>query len=349
MQGKKMITGKVAVTGGNGFIGKALVKSLLAQGAEVVVIGRNPYPELTRLGVACFQGDIRDRKFLTQAFTGCTTVFHVAAKAGIWGPRKEYFAINALGTENVIAACMRNEVTTLIHTSTPSVVFDRKDIEGGDESLPYARQPLCHYAASKIAAEQAVLAANGGRLRTAAIRPHLVWGPGDQHLIPRLLERGRAGLLKIVGSGRNRVDIAYIDNVVHAHLLAAGNLQSTATAAGKAFFIGQKDPVVLWSWINDLLTQVGIAPVTARVPFSLAYAVGGLFELLAGASGRVEEPRMTRFLAHQLAHSHWFNHQRAEQVLGYREQVSAETGMMRLLQWLGKTRGAMQGKEGLSR
>ena len=328
------IAGKIAVTGGGGFIGKALVKTLVQQDCQVVVIGRNPYPDLLALGVDCRQGDIRDRHFLEAAFAGCTTVFHVAAKAGIWGPRHEYFAINTLGTENVLAACRENNVRHLVYTSTPSVVFDRSDINGGDESLPYARKTLCHYAASKIAAERTVLQANETMLRTVAIRPHLVWGPGDQHLIPRLLERGGAGQLKIVGNGQNRVDIAYIDNVVHAHLLAAENLQDAGTAAGQAFFIGQQQPVRLWEWINALFTQMGIAQVTRRIPFPLAYAVGAVLEGAAKLAKQSNEPRMTRFLAHQLAQSHWFLHQRAETVLGYREQVSTEAGMVRLLAWL---------------
>lgn len=328
------ITGKIAVTGGGGFIGKAIVKALVQQHCQVAVIGRNPYPELAALGVCCLQGDIRDRRFLETAFAGCDTVFHVAAKAGIWGPRQEYFAINTQGTANVLAACRTNKVRHLVYTSTPSVVFDRSDINGGDESLPYAKRTLCHYAASKIAAEQAVLHANGETLRTVAIRPHLVWGPGDQQLIPRLLERGRAGQLKIVGSGQNLVDIAYIDNVVHAHLLAAANLQGAATAAGQSFFIGQQQPVRLWDWINTLFGQMNIAPVTRRIPFGLAYAVGAMLEAAATITRQSAEPRMTRFLAHQLAHSHWFHHRRAEQVLGYEEQVTTEAGMERLLAWL---------------
>ncbi len=344
-----MITGKVVVTGGGGFIGKALVKALLAEGSQVVALGRNHYPELENLGVPCLQGDIRDPTFLDQAFAGCTTVFHVAAKAGIWGAKQEYFAINAGGTQNVISACRHNQVANLIYTSTPSVVFDRANIEGGDESLPYARKPLCHYAASKIAAEKSVLAANGDQLRTVAIRPHLVWGPGDQNLIPRLLDRGRAGLLKIVGSGRNRVDIAYIDNVVHAHILAAKNLWGTGTAGGKAFFIGQKEPVVLWDWINELFVRMEIPPVRRRVPFSLAYTAGACLELAALWGGKKGEPRMTRFLAHQLAHSHWFSHRSAEQHLGYREIVSSPSGMEQLLSWLQQKPGQNYPSSGLSR
>ena len=329
-----MIAGKVIVTGGGGFIGKALVHELLGQGAEVVVIGRNRYPALESLGVTCLQGDTRDREFLLHALAGCSTVFHVAAKAGIWGERSEYFAINTTGTNNVIHSCLQNNVAHLIYTSTPSVVFNRVDIEGADESLPYASNPLCHYAASKIVAEKAVLAANCAQLRTVAIRPHLVWGPGDHHLVPRLLERGRAGLLKVVGNGKNKVDIAYIDNVVHAHVLAAVNLQGEGTAAGKAFFIGQREPVVLWDWVNELFERMGIAPVQARVAFPLAYMVGGCLEVVAHLTRQEEEPRMTRFLAHQLAHSHWFSHRAATEILHYKEKVSSQAGMERLLAWL---------------
>ncbi|MCL1979919.1 MAG: NAD-dependent epimerase/dehydratase family protein, partial [Proteobacteria bacterium] len=253
---------KTVVTGGGGFIGAALVRALVGRGIEVTVIGRNPYPDLVALGVRCVRGDIREPGCLAEALSDCDTVFHVAAKAGIWGPKAEYFAINSGGTANVIAACQAHKVERLVYTSTPSVVFDQNDLAGVDESMPYAVRPLCAYAASKILAEQAVLAANGPELRTIAIRPHLVWGPGDGHLIPRLLERGRAGALKIVGTGDNRVDIAFIDNVVHAHLLAAENLGADGSGAGQAFFIGQEAPVVLWQWINGLFARLGIEPVT---------------------------------------------------------------------------------------
>jgi nucleoside-diphosphate-sugar epimerase len=325
---------RVLVTGGGGFIGKALVRELVGRGIETAVIGRNPYPDLTALGVRCLRGDIRDRAFLEQALAGYDTVFHVAAKAGIWGARQEFYAINTAGTTNVIAACRRNGVPRLVYTSTPSVVFDRNSLEGVDETTAYAVKPLCHYAASKILAEQAVLQANAGGLRTIAIRPHLVWGPGDHHLVPRLLERGRAKALKIVGSGENRVDIAYIDNVVHAHVLAAKNLENTGSGAGQAFFIGQEEPVLLWQWINDLFVRLHIPPATQRVPLAIAYGVGMTLETLYTVLGKAEEPRMTRFLAYQLAKSHWFSHQKAEKLLGYRPLVTTDLGLVRLVDWL---------------
>lgn len=325
---------RILVTGGGGFIGQAIVNALLQKNKTVGIVARNAYPDLEKLGVICHQGDIRDLNFLKTNFSGYDTVFHVAAKAGIWGTSRDYYSINFDGTKNVISACRHNGISVLTYTSTPSVVFAGKDIKGGNESLPYATRPLCHYAASKIKAEQEILAANDTSLKTAAIRPHLVWGPGDRQLIPRLLDRGRKKQLKIVGDGTNKVDITYIDNVVTAHILAAENLHSNATAAGEAFFIGQREPVILWDWINTLFDQVGINKVTQKVPFSLAYYVGGLAEFVYLTLHKQKEPKMTRFLAHQLAQSHWFEHTKAEQILGYQESVSTEVGVQRLLSWL---------------
>ncbi len=327
----------VLVTGGGGFIGGALVKQLVANQVQVSVIGRNPYPQLEEMGVACLGGGSRGAAFLEEVSRGREVVCHVAAKAGIWGPKEEFFSINADGTDNIVDACRKNKVSALVYTSTPSVVFAQKSIEYGDESLPYVKRPLCHYAASKIVAEKKVLAADSGNLRTTAIRPHLVWGPGDHHLIPRLLERGRQQKLKIVGNGSGKVDITYIDNVVHAHLLAADNLLNEATAGGEAFFIGQNEPVFLWEWVNDLFARVGVPQVTGKVPFPLAYLGGAVLEGIYSLAAIEQEPKMTRFLAHQLAHSHCFSHEKAVTLLGYKELVSTEEGLDRLVYWLGET------------
>ncbi len=325
---------RVLVTGGGGFIGLALVRELCRRGVEVVVLGRHRYPDAVAAGATCLQGDIRDPAVVSRAAAGCDTVFHVAAKAGIWGPFQEYFGINVTGTLNVLAACRKQGVQALVYTSTPSVVFDGHDLEGVDESVPYATKPLCHYATTKILAEQQVLQADSETLRTTAIRPHLVWGPGDTNLIPRLMARGREGSLRIVGKGSNMVDIAYIDNVVHAHLLAAENLHTTATAAGLAFFLGQQEPVSLWSWINELFVRMDVPEVTARLSLPKAKAVGWLLEKVYEVLQLEREPKMTRFLAEQLALSHWFSKDRATNLLGYREQVSTQQGVERLVHWL---------------
>ena len=325
---------KAVVTGGGGFIGLAVVRLLVSAGVETSVVCRGRYPELERLGVEHLQGDIRDKVFLDKAFKEADTVFHVAAKAGIWGDWDDYYSINVIGTGNVISSCLDNQVASLVYTSTPSVVFDRRDIEGGDERLPYATRFLCHYAHTKVIAEQAVLAANSDRLRTTALRPHLVWGPFDTNLIPRLVERARSGSLKQVGDGRNRVDISYIDNVATAHILAAENLNTKGTAAGKPYFISQGEPVNLWDWINELLHRLDIPGIRKKVPFRVANMAGMVLEKLYSITGSTSEPVMTRFLAEQFAKSHWFSIENASRDFGYFPAVSTSEGVDRLVEWV---------------
>ncbi|GAB6191767.1 NAD-dependent epimerase/dehydratase family protein [Desulfocastanea catecholica] len=325
---------KALVTGGGGFVGKAIVTRLLQQGIETAVVGRHHYPEIEALGGTCVVGNVSDGAIMDRAAAGVDIVFHVAALAGIWGSWKEYYTTNVLGTEVVIGSCQRNGVPMLVYTSTPSVVFNRTDINGGDESLPYAAEYLCHYAKSKVIAEQNVLGANCPTLLTCAIRPHLIWGPGDPHLLPRLLASGRKKLLKRVGDGSNLVDISYIDNVAHAHLLAAKNLCEQGTAAGKPYFISQGEPVNLWDWINDLFTAMGIDRVQSSVSFPFAYRLGGLLEACYKVARSAKEPRMTRFLAEQLAKSHYFSIENARKDLGYAPVISTSEGLRRTVSWL---------------
>jgi nucleoside-diphosphate-sugar epimerase len=322
---------KSLIIGGGGFVGSAIARQLLAKGEEIAVLGRHHYPEFDTAKVRQFQCDILDSEQLISAMQGYDTVFHVAAKAGIWGPKQDFESINVTGTRNVLGACFANSVQTLVYTSTPSVVFDRQDIRGANEALPYAKRFLCYYASSKAFAEQMVLAANSDVLKTCALRPHLIWGPGDPHLIPRLIDRGRRKQLKQVGDGRNLVDISYVDNVADAHVLAADNLNSSATAAGNAYFISQGEPVNLWDWINELFQRLDIPPVTRKVGAVPAYLVGTLLEGIYMWFGSANEPRMTRFLAEQLAKSHWFSIDRARRDLGYEPRISTAEGMERMI------------------
>jgi len=322
------------VTGGGGFVGSAIVRQLADKGIDVAVFGRSRYPVLEKLGIRQYQGNILDSDLLIRFMRGYDTVFHVAAKAGIWGSKHEFEETNVIGTRNVLGACFANSVKSLVYTSTPSVVFDGKDINGLDESLPYAKRFLCYYASSKAVAEQMVLASNSDILKTCAIRPHLIWGPGDPHLVPRLIERGKSRKLKIVGAGRNMVDISYIDNVAEAHILAAENLNSHATAAGNAYFISQGEPVNLWNWINSLFERLDIIPVRKRIGARTAYVMGTLLEGIYMWSHVDREPPMTRFLAEQLARSHWFSIAGARRDLGYKPRISTQEGIERLVQWL---------------
>jgi len=325
---------RALVTGGGGFVGKAIVKKLLAEGIETRVIGRNRYAEIEKLGVRCWQGDIVDTSVLQEAARGVDVVFHTAALAGIWGPWQNYYHTNVIGTESVLKVCRAENVPYLVYTSTPSVVFNSRDISGGDEKLEYGGKVLCNYAKSKILAEKSVLAVHSAELATCALRPHLIWGPGDPHLLPRIVASARRGDLKRVGDGKNLVDISYVDNVADAHVLAAKSLATDGNAGGKAYFISQGHPVNLWEWLNNLLVQLGVARIDAAVSFGSAYAVGGVLELFYNLFKLRKEPKMTRFLAEQLAKSHYFSIACAQNDLGYNPVVSTEEGLQFTIDWL---------------
>ena len=269
-----------------------------------------------------------------QAVAGCDVVYHVAAKAGVWGPAAEYYRANVVGTENVIAACRKHGVGRLVFTSSPSVVTTGRDIAGGDESLPYPKRYLAEYPRTKAAAERLVLHANGPDLATVALRPHIIWGPGDNHLIPRLIARARAGTLRQIGDGTNKVDVIYVDNAAAAHLQAADRLRPGSPLAGTAYFISQGEPVPVWPFINRILRLAGLRPVMRRVPLWAAYTAGAVLEAAYKLTGRMDEPRLTRFMAVQLGTSHWFDISAARRDLGYEPAVSMEEGLSRIGNWL---------------
>jgi nucleoside-diphosphate-sugar epimerase len=218
----------------------------------------------------------------------------------------------------------------LVFTSSPSVVFGGHGHAGIDETSPYPSRYLAHYPRTKAIAEQEVMAANGPDLATVALRPHLIWGPGDNHLLPRLVERSRAGRLVRVGTGQNRVDTVYIDNAAEAHLLAADRLSRGAAIAGHAYFIANDEPVLLWDFVNQLLDCAKAPPVRRSIPAPVAYCAGAILECVYGVMGLAGEPRMTRFLARQLSTDHWFDLSAARRELGYRPTVSVAEGLARL-------------------
>ena len=318
------------VTGGGGFLGSAIVRRLVARGDAVRSLSRHSYPDLDALGVRQFAGDLNDAAAVDGAVAGCDVVFHVAAKAGVWGRYDEYHRTNVVGTENILSACRKHGVRRLVYTSSPSVVFTGHDHEGIDETAPYATKFLAHYPRTKALAERAVLAANGPDLATVALRPHLIWGPGDNHLIPRLIARARAGKLRRIGNGKNRVDAIYIDNAADAHLLAADRLHPGSPVAGKAYFLAQDEPVLLWEFIDRILDAADEPPVRRSVPAGLAYVAGTVLEAVHRALGLSGEPRMTRFLARQLSTSHWFDLTAAKRDFGYAPSVTVEEGLRRL-------------------
>jgi 2-alkyl-3-oxoalkanoate reductase len=318
------------VTGAGGFLGRYIAEQLVARGDRVRGLARGRYPELEVLGVQTVQGDIQDAAAVERACDQIEVVYHVAAVAGIWGPWRHYYGINTLGTHNVVAACRRASVRRLVFTSSPSVTFAGRDQCGVDESAPYPTRWLAHYPHSKALAEQHVLEANSSDLLTCALRPHLVWGPRDQHLIPRLIARARSGQLRRVGDGTNVIDAVYVENAAAAHLLAADALRPGSQACGRAYFITNGQPVNCWQWIGEILALAGLPPVTRQISYRAAYAAGAMLEGLWTILGRTDEPRMTRFLAAQLATSHHFDITAARRDLGYQPRITMAAGMQRL-------------------
>lgn len=313
---------RALVTGGGGFLGRHLVAALLGRGDSVVSYARGDYPDLEKRGATCVRGDLSDRDALRRASRGADAVFHVAAKAGIWGSDEDFWRTNVEGTRNVLAACLAAKVPRLVFTSSPSVCFDGRDHVNAGNDLPYSRKFLAAYPRTKAQAEGIVLGANGmDGLATCALRPHLIVGPDDPHLLPRLVSRARAGRLAIVGDGKNEVSLTWVGNAAAAHLAAADRLEPRAPHAGKAYFVAQRDAVVLWEWIGELLERMGVGRPRRRVPLAVAYSTGAALELWWRARRLATEPPMTRFLALELARSHSYDMGPAERDFGYRERV----------------------------
>lgn len=323
---------KFLLTGGGGFLGRAIIKRLVDRGDTVRSLARNFYPALEAMGVDQIQGDISDAAIVARACEDRDAVLHVAAKPPPWGKYEDYYRTNVVGTQHIIDACLSCNVSRLVYTSTPSVVFDGSDMEGVDESVPYPAKYNAYYPQTKAMAEQKVVNAADERLRTVVVRPHQIWGPGDPHFVPRLIARAKE--LKRIGNGKNLVDTTYIDNAADAHILAADRLAENPAVSGKIYFISQGEPIPAWEMINAILRAAGQDPVKGAVSYRTAWIIGAALEFFYGILNISTEPKMTRFLADAVAKSHWFDISAAKRDLGYSPQVSTAEGLRRLENWL---------------
>jgi nucleoside-diphosphate-sugar epimerase len=328
---------KVLVTGGGGFLGQAVCRRLVERGCQVTSYNRGLYPALAAMGVRQVQGDLSNFEALAEASQGCEAIFHIGAKAGAWGSFQEYFDANVRGTRNVIAACTMNGIRTLVYTSTPSVTHRAtQPVMGGNEkNAPPADGFKAWYPSTKRVAEEAVLEANGPQLATVALRPRLIWGPGDNQLLPRLVDRANKGRLRFVGDGQNKIDTTYIDNAAQAHLDAFDALHGKldARCAGKAYFISNGEPKAVREIVNALLRAAGAAPAEKNLPFRAAYWLGAMLEGTWALLRLKGEPPMTRFLAEQLSTTHFYDISAARRDFGYQPKVSVIEGLKRLGEW----------------
>lgn len=327
---------RYAITGGGGFVGQALGRALCAQGHHVLCLSRGAYPELRALGIETAQVDISAPAVQWQDLCrGYDGIFHTAAKVDMWGPREGFFRTNVLGTRNVIEVCRATGIENLVFTSSPSVIHDGNDLVGVDESYPYPEHHHAWYPETKALAEREVREANDGTtLRTVALRPHLIWGPGDTHLVPTIIERARAGRLTQIGDGTNLVDLTLIDDCVAAHIAAMHALECNAAAVcGGVYFISQGDPVNMWAWINQVLERHGLPPVSRSLPRAVAMRIASVMEGISktlGICGIEYKPLLTRFLASEMSTHHHFSIEAARRDLKYTPSCTIEQAMERV-------------------
>jgi nucleoside-diphosphate-sugar epimerase len=329
---------KVLVTGGGGFLGQAICRQLVARGHQVRSMSRQRYPALDALGVEQRSGDIASLDLVVEAASGVDAVVHSAGRVGTWDRLEDYYETNVRGSDNVLAACELNEIDRLVFTSSPSVVHNGADLEGVDESIPYATHFSSPYARTKALAEQHILAANGAQLATVALRPHFVWGPGDPNLLPRILGRARRGQLRLIGDAPKKIDTVYVDNAAEAHVLALDRLGVGAPIAGKAYFISQGEPITHEALISSWLKADGFPPETRRMPLGVARLLAAAMEATYSLLRIRREPPLTRFMVEQLSTAHWFNIDAARRDLGYAPRVSMAEGLARLSQHLARER-----------
>ncbi len=325
---------KILVTGGGGFLGGAVVEKLLEAGHEVTNFSRKEHDNLEEMEVRSIRGDLTIRDDVINAGKGMDAVIHTAAKVGFWGDYNVFHMINVEGTENVVEACRKNGIKNLVFTSSPSVIFNGKDMRGVDESVPYPVEYDSFYSETKAIAERHVLDANSSDLRTISLRPHLIWGPGDTHLIPGIIERAGSGKMVKVGNCKNIADMVYIDNAAAAHVLALVALENNPDCRGRSFFITNDEPRNMWDFIDQIVSAAGLEPAVRRYPAGLAVVAAAVIELFYRAFKKGQEPPLSVFLVKELTTSHWYNISAAKKELGYKPKISMDEGLKKLKNWL---------------
>jgi nucleoside-diphosphate-sugar epimerase len=326
------------VTGAGGFLGGAIARALRDRGDDVRGFSRRAHPELAAYGIEHHQGDVADLDAVIDATRGVEVVFHTAARVGAGGPYVDFYETNVTGTANVLTACRECGAPALVYTSTPSVVSGVTDLEGVDESVGYATHYEADYSRTKAEAERLVLSSASDEFSAVALRPPLIWGPGDTSLLPRVIERGRNGALRRIKGPPKRMDITYIDDAVQAHLIAGDLFLARGDGArrinGRPYFVSSGEPVEIWDFVDGLLDAAGVPPVRRSVSLRTALVVGWVFEKAHALSRAKGDPRMTRWIVRQLTSSRWFDIGAARRDLGYEPRVFLEEGMRRLKAWL---------------
>lgn len=325
---------KVLITGGSSLMGVALAQDLAGRGDQIRCFQRRPVDALAGVdGIEQQLGDLSNPADLAVAVADCAAVVHLAAKVGIVGSRDDFVAVNVTGTSNLLDAARRAGVEKFVHVSSPSVAHDGTPIVGGLADSPITSHPGAWYSETKAISENLALAANSDAFSVVAIRPHLVWGPGDTQLVGRIIERARSGRLALVGGGRALVDTTYIDNARSALSAALDAVEPGAVCAGRSYVIANGEPRPVSELVRGICAAADVPFEPREVPLGAARAVGSLIERIWPRFRPDDEPPLTRFVADQLGTAHWFDPRPARVDLGWEPTVSIDDGLSRLADW----------------
>ncbi|MFK8025634.1 MAG: NAD-dependent epimerase/dehydratase family protein [Ilumatobacter sp.] len=323
---------RVVVTGASSLIGQATVALLAARGDDVVTFQRHAATDIPD-GIEQCLGDVTDADAVDAVVAGADAVIHLAAKVGVVGDRDAYVAVNVDGTQHVIDAARRHRVAKVVHVSSPSVAHDGSAIVGGAAEPAVLDHGTGWYSETKAIAEEIALRADDRSTGVLAVRPHLVWGPGDTQLVGRIVERAAAGRLALVGGGTALIDTTYIDNAATALVAALDAVHPGAVCAGRAYVIANGEPRPIRELVEGICAAAGVEFSPRDVPLAVARGVGSVIERVWPRLGREDEPPLTRFLADQLGTAHWFDPRPAHRDLGWSPTVSIDEGLVRLTEW----------------
>ena len=321
---------RVLVTGASSLIGGGVAHALASRGDDVVCFQRSRAADVDHLEQRL--GDVRDAAAVSAAAAGCDAIVHVAAKVGVSGAWAEYRSINVDGTTNVMVAARDGGVGRVVHVSSPSVAHGGEPIVGGAADPPVVGRRRAWYAESKALAEVAALGSASDELGVVAIRPHLVWGPGDTQLVGRIVERARSGRLALVGGGTALVDTTYIDNAVGALVAALDAVGPRVPCSGDAYVVANGEPRMIRELVQGICAAAGVPFEPRDVPLPVARSLGTIVERVWPLL-RSDEPPLTRFLAEQLGTAHWFDPRPARDDLGWVPEVTIDQGLDRLRDW----------------
>ena len=320
---------KVLVTGATSLLARTTAEVLLARGDEVVCLQRGR----STLAAEQVTADIRDATAVRRAADGCDAIVHAAAKVGVVGSWDDYRGINVDGTTNVLAAARASGIERIVYVSSPSVAHGGDAIAGLAAEPPVLGRKNAFYAESKAMAEQAALAANASDLAVVAIRPHLVWGPGDTQLVGRIVDRARSGRLTLVGGGAALIDTTYITNAAESLVAALDRVRPYAACAGRAYVIANGEPRPIRDLVAGICAAASVPFAPRDVPLSVAKVAGSFVERAWTLTRRTTEPPLTRFLAEQLGTAHWFDPRPARDDLGWTPRVTIDEGLDALAAW----------------